>query len=167
MPNCVLIQRHIAAGHLFLPADGPALYFDSDPGRATWGPIETIDGVRDDFLPLSCMFTGHRQAEWARRYVREPGFGDQPYPCLAHGLGTGDEWPVIHYPVNEDLAYDGAIEPGMVVCVESYVGEVGGSEGVKHENRCLVTESGPVVLSRYPFEDELLAGTTRPARASS
>ena len=91
-----------------------------------------------------------------RRYVQESGFGDQPYPCLAHGLGMADEWPVIYYPVAEEYDYDGALEPGMVMCVESYVGEIGGSEGVKLENQCLVTESGPVVLSRYPFEEDLL-----------
>jgi len=64
---------------------------------------------------------------------------------------------VIHYPGSAEYGYDGTLEPGMVVCVESYVGEVGGTEGVKIENQCLVTERGPVVLSRYPFEDELLA----------
>ena len=68
----------------------------------------------------------------------------------------GDEWPTIHYPVDEEFDYDGAIEPGMVICVESYVGEVEGWEGVKLKNQCLITEKGPVVLSRYPFEDDLL-----------
>ena len=43
-----------------------------------------------------------------------------------------------------------------MICAESYVGEVGGREGVKLENMVLVTGSGPVVLSRYPFEDALL-----------
>jgi len=350
--NCALFQMHIPSGYLFLPADGPAVYFDSEPGRETGRRLETIDEVRDDLLPLSGMFAGHRQAEWARRwaaqmaglvrehcgpgakvgleptgvhaqraladegiaiadaapalaaarkvkspeeilamnlalavaedgmtrmrdglrsgvteqalwarmwtaliegggewldyrllasgertnpwqqeassriiragdllvldcgligpfsygadvsrafhcgpgrptdyqrklytlawnevmhntelmrpgasfreiverrYVQEPGFGDQPYVCLAHGIGMGDEWPVIHYPSSAELAYDGELEPGMVICVESYVGEIGGPEGVKLENQCLVTESGPVVLSRYPFEDALLA----------
>ena len=45
----------------------------------------------------------------------------------------------------------------MVICVESYVGEVGGTEGVKLEDQVLVTESGPIVLSRYPYEDALLS----------
>ena len=90
------------------------------------------------------------------RYAQAPGFGDQPYPCLAHGIGMADEWPVIHYPVDAEFAYDGVLEPGMVMCVESYVGEIGGREGVKLENQCLITEGGPIVLSRYPFEDDLL-----------
>ena len=350
--NCALFQMHIQAGYLFLPADGPVIYFDSGPGRETGSRLETIDEVRDALLPLSHMFAGHRQPEWARkwaaqmadlihrhcgpggkiglertgtcaqhtlveegitlvdaapalaearkikspeeilamnlalavaedgmtrmrerlrsgvseqelwarmwtaliegggewldyrllasgertnpwqqeassriiragdlvvfdcgligpfsygadvsrafrcgpgrptdyqkklytlawnelmhntelmqpgasfgeiverRYIQEPGFGDQPYPCLAHGVGMADEWPVLYYPASAELAYDGALEPGMVICIESYVGEIGGSQGVKLENQCLVTENGPVVLSRYPFEDELLA----------
>ena len=349
--NCALFQMHIQAGYLFLPVDGPAIYFDSTPGRETGARLETIDEIRDALLPLSYMFAGHRQQEWTRkwavqmgelirlhcgvgakvgleragagaqqalegegfevvdsaealararkikspeeilamnlalavaedgmtrmrerlrngvseqelwahmwaaliegggewldyrllasgqrtnpwqqeassrtiragdlvvfdcgmvgpfsygadvsrayhcgpgrptdyqrklytlawnelthntelmqpgasfreivkrRYVQEPGFGDQPYPCLAHGVGMADEWPVIYYPVDAEYEYDGTLEPGMVMCVESYVGEIGGREGVKLENQCLVTESGPIVLSRYPFEEDLL-----------
>ena len=45
----------------------------------------------------------------------------------------------------------------MVICVESYVGEIGGAEGVKLEDQVLVTESGPITLSRYPFEQTLLS----------
>ena len=350
--NCALFQMHIQAGYLFLPADGPAIYFDSEPGRETGSRLETIDEIRDDLLPLSHMFAGTRQREWARkwaaqmadlvrrhcgaggkigmeragahaqdalsaegftvvdaapalaearkikspeeilamnltlavaedgmsrmrealrsgiseqelwahmwaaliegggewleyrllasgertnpwqqeassrkvragdllvfdcgmvgpfsygadvsrafhcgpgrptsyqkkiytlawnevmhntglmqpgasfreiverRYVQAPGFGDQLYPCLAHGLGMADEWPVIYYPVDAQFDYDGELEPGMVMCVESYVGEVGAFEGVKLEDQVLVTEGGPVVLSRYPFEEELLS----------
>jgi len=52
--------------------------------------------------------------------------------------------------------YDEVFEPGMTVCVESYVGEVGGDEGVKLEQQVLITETGTLLLSTYPFEDELL-----------
>ncbi|MXY40493.1 MAG: aminopeptidase P family protein [Rhodospirillaceae bacterium] len=349
--NCALFQMHIQAGYLFVPADGPVVYFDSEPGRHTGRQLETIDEVRDDLLPLSYMFAGSRQRETARkwaaqmgdllnehcgggarvavdrigrravqaliengfapadaapvlaharrikcpeeilamnlalaaaedgmtrmrdalrpgiaeqelwalmwqatiehggewldyrllasgertnpwqqeasgrtirsgdlvvfdcgmvgplsygadvsrafhcgpgrpgdeqrklytlawnevthntellragtsfrdfiaaRYIQEPGYGDQPYPCLAHGVGMGDEWPVIHHSPEHDDHYDGAFEAGMVICVESYVGKVGGVEGVKLEDQVLVTESGPIVLSRYPYEDSLL-----------
>ena len=349
--NCALFQMHIQTGYLFVPADGPVVYFDSEPGRHTGRQLETIDEVRDDLLPLSYMFAGSRQREMARRwaaqigdllnehcgggarvavdrigrravqalietgfapadaapvlaharrikcpeeilamnlalaaaedgmtrmrdalrpgvaeqelwalmwqatiehggewldyrllasgertnpwqqeassrtirsgdlvvfdcgmvgpfsygadvsrafhcgpgrpsdgqrklyalawnevthntqllragtsfrdfiaarYIQEPGYGDQPYPCLAHGVGMGDEWPVIHHSPEHDDHYDGAFEAGMVICVESYVGEVGGTEGVKLEDQVLVTESGPIVLSRYPYEDSLL-----------
>jgi Xaa-Pro aminopeptidase len=45
----------------------------------------------------------------------------------------------------------------MVVSVESYIGERGGREGVKLEDEVLVTESGSELISRFPYEDELLA----------
>ena len=41
----------------------------------------------------------------------------------------------------------------MIVCVESYIGEVGGGEGVKLEEPVLIAEAGPLLLSSYPLED--------------
>ena len=44
----------------------------------------------------------------------------------------------------------------MTLCVESYVGESGGVQGVKLEEQVLITEQGALVLSRFPFEEALL-----------
>ena len=351
--NCTLFQMHIQAGYLFVPAEGPVVYFDSEPGRISGAQLETIDEIRDDILPLSYMFTSQRQQEWTAkwaeqmddlirshcgqgskqigieragfhaeqallakghhlsdaapvlaharkikcpeeilamnmtiavaedgmtrmrnnlqngvmeqqlwahmwtaliegggewldyrllasgertnpwqqeassrmiragdlvvfdcgmvgpfsygadisrayhcgpgkpsdyqkklytiahtevmentrlvrsgaafsdiaraRYIPQKGFGDQLYPCLMHGLGMADEWPVIlHSPEHAEFN-EGELETGMVICVESYIGEVGGVEGVKLEDQVLVTDSGPITLSRYPFEGDLLA----------
>lgn len=44
----------------------------------------------------------------------------------------------------------------MVLCVEAYVGEVGGKDGIKLENQLLVTETGYELLTRYPFEESFL-----------
>lgn len=350
--NCTLFQMHIQAGYLFIPAEGPVVYFDSKPGRNTGSRLETIDEIRDDILPLSYMFAGTRHREWtanwaaqmddlirrhcgqggkrigieraglhaeqalaslghqlsdvapvlamarkikspeeilamnqtiavaedgmsrmrskqrngvmeqelwalmwqaliegggewldyrllasgertnpwqqeassrmiragdlvvfdcgmvgpfsygadvsrafhcgpgkptakqrqlytiahtevmrntelvqpgasfssiaAARWLPPAGFGDQPYPCLMHGIGMADEWPVILHDADHPEFYDGELEPGMVICVESYIGEVGGVEGVKLEDQVLVTEDGPVTLSRYPYEEALL-----------
>ena len=90
------------------------------------------------------------------RFIQPQGLGDQPYPVIFHGLGQGDEWPIILYPCDDKFSYAGELETGMVICVESYVGEVGGREGVKLENMVLITDSGPITLSTFPFEDELL-----------
>ena len=46
--------------------------------------------------------------------------------------------------------------PGMTVCVESFMGEVGGSQGVKLEQQVLITSTGRETLSRFPFETRLL-----------
>jgi len=76
------------------------------------------------------------------------------YADIAHGCGLGVEYPLIWYPEDAEWgAYDGHLEAGMIVCVESYVGEVGGREGVKLEEPILVTEQGPVKLSLDPLED--------------
>lgn len=350
--NCTLFQMHIHAGYLFLPTEGPVIYFDSEPGRETGAQLETIDEIRDDLLPLSYMFAGYRHQEWctkwaqqikalvdeycggetrigvertaplphmaleqagltlvdageglaharkikspeeilcmnqtiavaedgmtrmrnnlvngiteqqlwshmwaaniegggewidyrllasgertnpwqqeassrtiragdlvvfdcgmvgpwsygadisrayhcgpgrptdeqcrlyqyahnevmhngsllrpgisfneliAQRYRQPDGYNDQTYPCMMHGLGMADEYPVIYYPADAQFHYDGALEPGMVICVESYVGKLGGHEGVKLEDQYLITETGAVCLSRYPFEDALLS----------
>jgi Xaa-Pro dipeptidase len=78
--------------------------------------------------------------------------------CVAHGVGFCNEYPLI---VNRDHfaggGYDGVIEAGMVLCVESLVAPPGGKEAVKLEEQVLVTEHGPELLSRYPFDDRLLA----------
>jgi hypothetical protein len=44
----------------------------------------------------------------------------------------------------------------MTLCVESYIGEENGREGVKLEQQVLITERGSLLLSRFPFEDDLL-----------
>ena len=48
--------------------------------------------------------------------------------------------------------YDGEILPGMTISIESYIGEVGGPDGVKLEEQIHITEKGPVVFSRTPYE---------------
>ncbi len=81
----------------------------------------------------------------------------QRYSVIVHGVGMADEYP--HCSFMEDMAshgYDGLFEAGMTICVESYIGEVGGGEGVKLEEQVLITETGAQVLSTYPFDDELL-----------
>ena len=93
----------------------------------------------------------------ANRHILPEGYGEQLYPCLAHGLGMADEWPAILHSPEDPEFFDGELETGMVICVESYVGEVGGIEGVKLEDQVLITDSGPITLSRYPFEEDLLA----------
>jgi len=74
------------------------------------------------------------------------------YSNQFHGVGMADEWPMIGLPQTWDRAgYDGVVEPGMVLCVESFVGRRGWGEGVKLEQQVLVTEHGHELLSRYPI----------------
>ena len=78
---------------------------------------------------------------------------DNHYPCQVHGVGMCDEWPFIPYP-NKDYSngdYSGIFEANMVICVESYIGEVGGKEGVKLEDQYLVTTEGLKLLTKHPL----------------
>lgn len=79
------------------------------------------------------------------------------YADVAHGCGLGVEYPFIWYREDEEWgAYDGIFEENMVVCIECYVGEVGGREGVKLEQPVWLSADGPVILSSYPFEMDYL-----------
>ena len=85
-------------------------------------------------------------------------FAPNRYSVIFHGVGLCDEYPASLY-LEEYAAgagYDGILEPGMTICVESYIGEVGGDEGVKLEQQILITDNGYEQLSTFPFEPELL-----------
>lgn len=78
------------------------------------------------------------------------------YSVLAHGVGLCDEYPSIPYLEDWDVAgYDGELEAGMTLSVESYVGRLGGHEGVKLEQQVLLTGSGVELISTYPFDATL------------
>ena len=80
------------------------------------------------------------------------------YGVLTHGVGLCDEYPCVRYPEDvEAHGYSGTFEPGMTLCVEAYIGAVGGLEGVKLEEQVLITETGCEMLSTYRYEDALLA----------
>ncbi|ANK79436.1 MAG: peptidase M24 [Rhizobiales bacterium NRL2] len=79
------------------------------------------------------------------------------YYLSAHGCGMTGEYPYLYHRADfPDAGYDGVIEPGMTLCVESFIGEAAGGEGVKLEQQLLVTETGTELLSRFPFEEALL-----------
>ena len=82
----------------------------------------------------------------------------QRYGSKFHGVGLCDEWPAIKYPIDwEERGYSGELEAGMMLCVEAYIGEVGGPDGIKLEDQLLVTEDGVENLTRCPFDDKLMA----------
>lgn len=79
------------------------------------------------------------------------------YGVLCHGVGLADEYPTLPHATDwTDDTPDGMLQPGMVLCVESYTGRLGGREGVKIEEQVLVTETGSEQLSRYPLDARLL-----------
>ena len=78
------------------------------------------------------------------------------YGSVIHGVGLCDEWPRIGYADQAAQSHEGVLEPGMTLCVESYVGAEDGVEGVKLEEQILITDTGVARLSTFPYEDCLL-----------
>ena len=84
-------------------------------------------------------------------------FLNRRYPSIIHGVGMHGETPLVAHHMDFDrFSKDGVLEPGMVVSVESYIGEEGKADGVKLEEEVVITETGYEKLSRYPFDAALL-----------
>ena len=89
-------------------------------------------------------------------HVLAPEFQRQKYSCKMHGVGLCDEWPFVPYPDGwVDGAFDVALEPGMVICIEALVSPEGGDFSIKIEDQILITETGAENLTRYPFDPAL------------
>lgn len=130
------------------------------------GPVQPTDAQRDlyktayeqvhhnmDILNAGMSFRDYADRAWdipAQYYANR-------YYLSAHGCGMTGEYPYLyHHGDFPDAGYDGVIEPGMTICVESYIGGEGGAEGVKLEQQVLITETGVELLSRFPFEENLM-----------
>ncbi len=90
-------------------------------------------------------------------HVLDSKYQAQKYGCLMHGVGLCDEWPLVAYPDKMvEGAFDYNLEPGMTLCVEALVGEVGGDFSIKLEDQVLITETGYENLTKYPFDQQLM-----------
>ena len=125
----------------------------SDEQRRLYGLAWEQIHANMDLLKPGLSFRELAERSWTLPESCRPN----RYSVVVHGVGLCDEYPACLYA--EDIGrfgYDGMLEDGMTVCVESYMGEVGGREGVKLEQQVLITSRGVELLSTYPFEDELL-----------
>lgn len=131
-----------------------------EAGAATCEQQHTFDLAREQIERNIELLTPGRSF---RELTFDAWFPDpdryRHYSCLFHGVGQCDEYPEIYFPeIWDDWGFDGELEPGMVLTVESYVGPRGASpdggwaEGVKLENQVLVTESGPELLTHFPLD---------------
>lgn len=92
----------------------------------------------------------------AASYEQPEEFHEQAYPCIVHAVGMCDEYPRIDPAHGGPNRYDDTLEAGMVLCIESYVGAVGESDGVKLEQQVVVTNDGYEQLSTYPYDERLM-----------
>jgi len=74
------------------------------------------------------------------------------YSVMVHGIGLCDEWPAIRYP-KDGGELSGTFQKNMTITLESYIGKVGGKEGVKLEQQYLIGENGLELMSHHPLED--------------
>jgi Xaa-Pro aminopeptidase len=78
------------------------------------------------------------------------------YYCVGHGLGLAGEFPNIPHAVSgHPYPLVGRIEPGMVICVESYVGSADSAQGVKLEDQFLILDDGVERMSAFHFDQRL------------
>jgi Xaa-Pro aminopeptidase len=134
--------------------------FRCGPGRAT--PMQktlyamSLDQIRHN---IDIIRPGLTFREIADRAWQIPArFVEQRYTSVMHGVGMHGETPFIAHAIDfATYGREGVLQPGMVVSVESYIGEKGGREGVKLEEEVLVTDRGAELISSFPFEDELLS----------
>jgi Xaa-Pro aminopeptidase len=95
----------------------------------------------------------------ANTHVLHDKYQAQKYSCLMHGVGLCDEWPLVAYPDKAvSGAFDHVLKPGMALCVEALLGEVGGDFSIKLEDQVIITEDGYENLTRYPFDAMLMGG---------
>ncbi len=114
-----------------------------------------LDHIRDHQARLKPGVTIHELTHGGHQL--DTLYWKQKYSCKMHGVGLCDEWPFVPYPDTwVDGAFDVALEPGMVLCVEALVSPEGGDFSIKLEDQVLITETGCENLTRYPFDPALL-----------
>ncbi|MGI9391132.1 MAG: M24 family metallopeptidase [Boseongicola sp.] len=111
------------------------------------------------FTNLSLIKAGVSFRELAEKAWKMPEkYQDLDVGIILHGTGLCNEYPQVPLiQFWERTGYDGVFEENMTISVESYVGEKGGSNGVKLEQMVRVTETGWESIADFPYEDELLS----------
>jgi Xaa-Pro aminopeptidase len=96
--------------------------------------------------------------EFAERCWPVPeAFVPHRYMMMLHGCGFVDEYPSVAYAADwKDWGYDGVFVENMVVSVESYIGEIGGPDGIKLEQQVVIGADGARPLSRTPLIDAIV-----------
>lgn len=133
--------------------------FFCGPGRPS-GYQKTLYALAHDQIQHNAgiLKPGLTYRQVAERAWKIPdAFVERRYTSVMHGVGMHGETPYIaHLRDFEQYGGNGVLESGMVVSVESYIGEVGGPEGVKLEEEYLITTEGAEPISRFPYEGNLL-----------
>lgn len=132
----------------FLCGDGKA----TDDQRLLYGRAREQLEYNAALLKPEMPFRELAQKAWAVPKEHR----ESRYYCVGHGLGMSGEWPNIpHHQSGETYPLAGALKPGMIICLESYVGWDRSNEGVKLEDQFLILEDRVERMSSYPFDERL------------
>ena len=101
-----------------------------------------------DLIKPGLSFKEFTEKSWK---LPEDYYGNR-YSCMVHGIGLCDEWPMIRYPTDGGQR-EGYFENNMTISVETYIGKVGGKEGVKLEQQYLVGDNKLELMSLHPLEE--------------
>jgi Xaa-Pro aminopeptidase/Xaa-Pro dipeptidase len=116
------------------------------------------EGLKAGIAEMRPGRTNKDSAEALIRTADKYGFGGRFLSLfIAHGVGIGaNEPPYIGETLPGAPTYE--FQPGMVFAVEPlvWVEGVRGGGGVRLEEMVLVTEDGPHVMSRAPFDEKLI-----------
>jgi len=137
-------------------ADFSRTFLCGDAAATNWQ--RTVYGLAYDQIQtnMELVQPGMSFSEYSRKAWEIPApYLKNRYFALAHGVGMTGEYPYIVHAIDLEGSYDGIIEPGMTLCIESYIGHEDGGEGVKLEEQVYVREDGVELLSDYPFEPRL------------
>ncbi len=117
---------------------------------------EAVAVIEENTASLKPGMTFREVSLAGRRLADE--FIPQRYGSKMHGVGICDEWPSIKWHCDITPVCDRyTIEPGMMLCVEVYLGRPGEKDGIKLEDQVLITEDGAENLTRYHWDTALLA----------
>jgi len=83
-------------------------------------------------------------------------YSDLEVCVLVHGEGLRNEYPNVYPRKYGDDQVEGVFEENMTVCIESYIGEKGGREGVKLEQMGRITPTGVELIADFPFEETMV-----------
>ena len=134
---CADISRTFVEGHKF----------NEDQKKLYQMATEHID-YNSRLIKPSVSFKEFTEKSWK---LPNEYYGNR-YSCMLHGIGLCDEWPQIKYPTDGGQR-EGHFEKNMTITLESYIGKVGGKEGVKLEQQYLVGENNLELMSHHPLED--------------
>ena len=121
--------------------------FNDDQKKLYSMAVEQID-YNSNLIKPGLSFREFSEKSWN---LPDEYYGNR-YSCMVHGIGLCDEWPFIRYPTDGGQK-EGCFEKNMTITVESYIGKVGGKEGVKLEQQYLIGENALELMSHHPLED--------------